>query len=139
MTGTALTEGEEFEKIYDLSDMGRIVERFFSASENTKFFSLPEHSRRKTFFKCWTRKEALLKAIGVGLSFPLDMFDVLSDDDNAAQVSITTRHQNGENEWTLRDIDTFEGFASALALEGKSADCSARLRYFKFDDEIIIR
>jgi len=125
--------GVDMEKIHNMTNMDSIVERFFSPSENIKFCSLPEHSRKKSFFKYWTRKEALLKAMGVGLSFPLDKFDVLSDEDNASQVSIITRHQNAETEWTLRDIDIFEGFASALALEGKHCDDAPKLRYFRSD------
>ncbi len=129
--------GVDIEKIHDMSDMGRIVESFFSPLENKKFCSLPECSRKKTFFNYWTRKEALLKAMGVGLSFPLDIFDVLFDEDDTSQVSITTRNQNAETEWTLRDIDIFEGFTSTLALEGNHPNCGTRLRYFQLVNEFL--
>jgi 4'-phosphopantetheinyl transferase len=131
--------GVDVEKIYNLSDMVGIVERCFSLLENKKFRLLPEHSRKKTFFTCWTRKEALLKALGVGLSFPANQVDVLAGEDEASRIFITTKNQNSEAEWTLQDINILDGFASALALEGTHFDCSERLRYFKFDDKITIR
>jgi 4'-phosphopantetheinyl transferase len=122
--------GVDVEKIHDLSNMDRIVERFFSPLENKIFRSLPEHNRKKAFFKCWTRKESLLKAMGVGLSFPLDKVDVITDaSEEMSEVFIKTKELNMEIEWTVRDINVFEGFASALALKGNYLDFAARLQY----------
>jgi 4'-phosphopantetheinyl transferase len=123
--------GVDVEKIYDMTNMDSIVERFFSPSENIKFCSLPEQSRKISFFKYWTRKEALLKGIGVGLSFPLHKIDVLYDQEETKGVFIKTKERDEQTEWTLRDINIFNGFASALALEGKHCDDAAKLRYFR--------
>jgi 4'-phosphopantetheinyl transferase len=123
--------GVDVEKIHDLSEMGKIVERFFSPLENKQFCSLPENNRKKTFFKYWTRKEALIKAMGVGLSFPLDKVDILSEEEEASGIFIKTKELNTETEWTLQDIHVFEGFASALALEGNHHDCATRIQYFQ--------
>jgi 4'-phosphopantetheinyl transferase len=121
--------GIDVEKIHDLSDMGGIAESFFSSSEIKKLCSLPEHSKKNTFFKYWTRKEALLKAMGVGLSYPLDKLDVHSDEDNTSRVSITI-HQNTKTKWKIQDINIFDGFSSALALKDNNLNCNTRLRYF---------
>lgn len=122
--------GIDIEKIHDLPDMDRIIARFFSEDEKRRFCSLPLPGRTNTFFKYWTRKEALLKAMGMGLSFPLDKVSVLANESDATQGSIIARNQNAETEWTFRDIKIFDGFASALALEGKHRDCTASLKYF---------
>ena len=128
--------GVDVENICDMTNMDNIVEHFFSPSENIKFCSLPEQNRKKTFFKYWTRKEALLKAMGVGLSYPLDKFDVLSDAENPSRVSIKTNYQNlKKTEWTIQDINVFDGFASAVALKDKNPDCVTRLRYFSWPDK----
>jgi 4'-phosphopantetheinyl transferase len=127
--------GVDVEKIHELSNLDRIVERFFSPLERKKIRSLSEQSRKKTFFKYWTRKEALLKAMGVGLSFPLDKVDVTDDQEETAEAFVKTTGLHAESEWTLKDINVFEGFASAIALQGNHLDCAPRLRYFQVSDE----
>jgi 4'-phosphopantetheinyl transferase len=129
--------GVDVEKIHDLPDMDRIVERFFSPDENEIFCSLPDHDKKTSFFKYWTRKEALLKAMGRGLSFPLDEVNVVPDKiDETSDFFIKTKETNTEREWIVHDVSVFDGFASALALDGQHPDCSKRFRYFQLSDEI---
>ena len=123
--------GVDVEKIHDMTNMDSIVESFFSPSENINFCSLPKQSRKKSFFKYWTRKEALLKAMGIGLSFPLDKVDVISGQEESSDAFIKTTELNSKTEWTIQDINIFEGFASALALKGNHLDCATRIQYFQ--------
>ncbi len=118
--------GIDIEKIHDLPDMDRIMAASFSEEEIRKLNSLPEPNRRRTFFKYWARKEALLKAMGVGLSIPLDEVNILYADNDASRVF--TKH-NG-TEWTLDDIDILDGFASALARKSKQCDDALKIRYY---------
>ncbi len=68
--------GVDVERVRPDIDATGIAERFFSAVEREMLASLPGELQVEAFFRCWTRKEATIKAIGEGLSFPLDQFDV---------------------------------------------------------------
>jgi 4'-phosphopantetheinyl transferase len=68
--------GVDFEVIQPGRDMDCIANQFFSASEYAVLQNIPAANALETFYNCWTRKEAFLKALGSGLSTPLDNFDV---------------------------------------------------------------
>ena len=79
-----------------------IAERFFSTNEIAALSALPATEKPAGFFRFWTRKEAYIKAIGTGLSHPLDQFDVT--------VEIAG--------WSILDLDVESGYAAALAADG---------------------
>lgn len=54
------------------ADVDGVAERFFAAAERDALMRLPEDARRSRFFELWTLKESLLKALGLGLSHPLE-------------------------------------------------------------------
>lgn len=96
-----------------------IAERFFSPREVEAFRRLPEHLRREAFFKCWTRKEAFVKAVGEGLSFPLDAFDVsLTPGEPAALLGVRGDAQQAAR-WTLVELLPADGYVGAIAAEGR--------------------
>ncbi len=59
-----------------LDGMDDIACRYFSPVESAAYLSVADSEKPDTFFNCWTRKEAFIKAVGEGLSFPLDEFEV---------------------------------------------------------------
>lgn len=99
-----------------------IAERFFSAAEIKALRALPEESQVEAFFNCWTRKEAYIKAIGEGLSHPLDQFDVSLAPGEPARL-IGTRGDPQELErWSLFDLAPGDGYAGALIVEGRDLE-----------------
>jgi len=88
-----------------------IAERFFSAREVQTLNALPEIEKPAAFFRCWTRKEAYIKAIGSGLSHPLDSFDVTLAPGEPPALSRVEG-------WSLFALDVAPDYAAALALEG---------------------
>nr|WP_154959549.1 4'-phosphopantetheinyl transferase superfamily protein [Paenibacillus xylanexedens] len=67
--------GVDVEKIAPI-DL-QIAERFFSPQENTYLAAQPADQQLHTFYRLWTLKESYIKAIGTGLSLPLDSFAIL--------------------------------------------------------------
>src|SRR5262249_38196538 len=97
-----------------------IAARFFSPRECEALQALPGPLRAEAFFRCWTRKEAYLKATGAGLSVALDRFAVTLDPGAPAAL---VEHRDDPDEvkrWSLRELPAPPGFAAALAVEGPS-------------------
>ena len=93
-----------------------IAARFFSLEEQRALMSLPEAEQRQAFFRCWTRKEAFLKARGHGLSFPLARFDVSIGAEDT-EVRLTTRPDPAEaQDWQILPVAAPEGYAAAVAV-----------------------
>lgn len=97
----AITEsgkiGMDIEHICPEFDFGAAMEIFFKESEIRAIKSLPENLQAQTFFRIWTRKEALGKALGVGLS-----------------QEITPEE---ESRWVVRNLTGMKDYAGAIAYE----------------------
>jgi 4'-phosphopantetheinyl transferase len=97
-------------------DHEQIAERFFSPCEVATLHAHPSDARPLAFLRCWTRKEAYIKARGEGLQLPLHDFDVAFAP-TAPPALLRTAWSAGEpTEWTLRDVSHFwPGAVAALA------------------------
>lgn len=96
----------------------QIAERFFSPREVAVLRTLPRNKQEEAFFNCWTRKEAYVKAIGEGLSMPLDQFDVSLVPGEPALLVSTHKDPREAARWSLRALAPGSGYVAALAVEG---------------------
>jgi 4'-phosphopantetheinyl transferase len=111
--------GIDIERVRRDFDAGEIAERFFSESERTRLRELSPNERYEGFFRCWTRKESFIKALGEGLSHPLDSFDVTIEPDVPARL-VATRPNDEAARWRLWDINVPSGYVAALAAEAEA-------------------
>lgn len=111
--------GVDVERLKVDVDHRTLARRFFSSQENEQLASLPRHLQRAAFFAGWTRKEALVKAWGLGLSLPLDRFDVSMVPDRPPQL-LAVREPGYDVGWSLHDLITGQGYTGALAVEGSA-------------------
>lgn len=100
-----------------------IAGRYFSTREVDDLLSLPASERVQAFFRCWTRKEAYIKARGAGLQIPLASFFVSLLPGQPAQFL-----GGVDSSWHLAALDAGEGYAAALAHDG--GPCSIKVAKF---------
>lgn len=98
-----------------------IARRFFSRFEFEALCALPPEDRLSAFFRCWTRKEAYIKATGRGLSQALGAFDVTLAPGEPAALLRTDGDSRASACWFLSDLQVGHDYAAALALEGRAS------------------
>ncbi|CAN5525009.1 hypothetical protein BH10PSE14_BH10PSE14_19230 [soil metagenome] len=98
--------GCDLERIDDELDWRPIADGLFTPAERAALAALAPPAGRRGFFACWTRKEAFVKALGLGLSYPLAAFDV--------SVGARARLQSGGEGWAIAAPPAPPGFTAAL-------------------------
>src|SRR5215216_281129 len=98
-----------------------IARQYFSRSEFIELVGLPFEQREVGFFNCWTRKEAYIKAQGLGLSLSLESFDVSLSPNEPAILRATRPDPQEAARWILLALEVSPGYVAALAVEGAAA------------------
>lgn len=123
----AVTHGREvgvdIEYVKEQFEFHEVAERFFTAKEVAAMRGLPASLQRQAFFKCWTSKEAFLKAKGTGLSGALDEVEIAIIADG--QVRITANVPG----WSLAELDSIDGHEAALVVAGAPVP----IHYYPFE------
>lgn len=109
--------GIDIEEIRADLPVASIAQMFFSPQEQVSLKLVPDGLKRQSFFACWCRKEAVVKALGGGLLVGLDRFTVsvipcepaklLSSQDPAMQIE----------KWSLIDLAVGDGYRGAVAVK----------------------
>ena len=114
--------GVDVERVRPVPDARDLAARYFAPSEAAVLDRLPAPVRERAFFQCWTRKEAYVKAHGLGMTLPLDQFAVTLGIGESARL-INTDHDPAQlGRWTLRDVSPRGDYVAALAVEGSGWD-----------------
>jgi 4'-phosphopantetheinyl transferase len=108
--------GIDIERHRDDLDCMQLARRFFSKQEIYDLEHVCASSRARAFFDCWTRKEAYVKAIGHGLSHPLETFSVpLRADLGQPFALLDSANRTNWRLWALR---TNADYSAAVVTEG---------------------
>lgn len=107
--------GVDVEVVREMKDALAISKHFFAESEQRTLAAQPSAEVDRTFFRCWTRKEAYIKAIGKGLALPLDSFMVSMAPDEAPSFLGFVGHPGEESQWSLAHLEPRPGVFVAVA------------------------
>lgn len=107
--------GIDAERVDERWPHARVAAHFLTRRERAVLRSLPPAERAGAFFACWTRKEALVKATGVGMGISLARVEVPVS--SGAPVAVA--HLDGRPApWMLHDVVCGPGYRAALATPG---------------------
>src|SRR6266850_3503894 len=119
----AVTQGREIgvdvERVRADFAFDEVAQRFFTTREVAALHDLPIHLQREAFYKCWTSKEAFLKAKGTGLSGRLDEVEIVLTD-HVVRVKGTIPN------FSLIELIVDGGYVAALVVDG----VKPRLAYY---------
>ena len=96
-----------------------LARRFFSRHEADALDALPESQRATAFLRLWTCKEAVLKALGAGISFGLDRvaFDLDAGGQPTA-IGDVAEEAGKAADWRVSLLEPTAGFFGAVAWHG---------------------
>ena len=103
--------GVDIERMRPGIEVEAIASRFFFHEERDWLLSQPD--RKDSFYRLWTAKESVLKAVGLGLSMPLDSFSVAFAGDGEIKVASQLPLRG-------REIEVAEGYKAAVTVRGNA-------------------
>jgi 4'-phosphopantetheinyl transferase len=109
--------GVDVEQVREAKDLNKIAARFFSRTEYLRLQTIPERMKTELFYRCWTLKEAYLKARGEGLRRSPDSFDVAFFPGETPRLLETRFDPLDAARWCFRELDVGSGYLAALATE----------------------
>jgi 4'-phosphopantetheinyl transferase len=113
--------GVDIEWHRPLGDLHDMAQNVMSNLELEQWLTMPPVEQTIGFYNVWTRKEAYLKAIGLGLyrslqevTVPVSASPIESQSDEPSLV----HDDRGAGNWTIRDIPVNEGYSASVCREG---------------------
>lgn len=110
--------GVDVERIRPIIRWERVARRALTADERQRIEALPRDSRAEAFITCWTRKEALVKAVGEGVWSAFGRFEVSVRSGEPAEVRSVDGDPAAGADWSLYHLEPAPGFVGALAVRG---------------------
>lgn len=118
----AVTRGREvgidLERVRADRLSSRGAKRVLSPNEQIELGTLPVARQPAAWFRYWTRKEAYVKARGIGLFHPLHQIDTSSGSNGMLSIAAAPDQQAPTSRWTIVDFDLGAEYVAALAMEG---------------------
>lgn len=118
--------GVDVEAVRSLPDALRIARAHFAADEVSALADTPGSAAERVFFGLWTRKEAVVKALGSGLSLPLDSFSVSVPPARPRLLRMPAGDPPLDGPWSLADVACGTDYAATVAVRSAEAAIAVR-------------
>jgi 4'-phosphopantetheinyl transferase len=118
--------GVDVECVRQVKDVDELVARFFSPRENALFQKVPDDQKPAAFFNLWTRKEAMLKATGEGITRSLSLVEVSFLPSEPARLLAIAGDATASERWKMWELGPANGFVGAVAIEGGTSNIEHR-------------
>jgi len=109
--------GIDIERIRDNVAFEQIADRYFTVREMETIREAPESKRAQIFFSLWTCKESYIKAKGMGLSIPLDRFEVTLGEGDLANLALKEDPEEAAR-WSLQRFTPRDDYVGAITVQG---------------------
>lgn len=106
--------GIDLELLRPVDRSQEIAARNFHPAEIAAILATGAEELPASFLRCWTRKEAVLKAVGVGLGYPLDAFNALAPNDEGC-IHLTAHAALPATQCWLQDVRPQSDYVAAVA------------------------
>lgn len=116
----SLPLGCDIEQAIPRPDLLAIAEHYFTRAEFAHIEALEPNQRVAAFYDCWTRKEAYLKAVGAGMSLPMNSFEFIDSGSGVARLA------NGGADWLSIAWAPAPGYCAAVAAPGDAWTLNCR-------------
>jgi 4'-phosphopantetheinyl transferase len=94
-----------------------LADRFFAPEETASLRAMPAGSQIDRFFNLWTLKESYIKALGVGLSVPLDQFSFELTPSHTSNCRFTSNLGDMSRQWQFAQLEPDPGYVLAICVE----------------------
>jgi 4'-phosphopantetheinyl transferase len=118
--------GVDVECVRPVKDVDELVARFFSVRENELFQKVPDDQKPAAFFNLWTRKEAMLKATGEGITRSLSLVEVSFLPGEPARLLAIAGDAKAAEEWFLQALLPAPGFVGAATVQLRTSNIEHR-------------
>jgi 4'-phosphopantetheinyl transferase len=108
--------GVDIERVKRVSEADRIVASFFSPAERAEFAAITDNVKDLAFFRGWTRKEAVLKGLGIGLAGLAAHYETGFGTTVLPAYFIPATPSPGVEQWQLWEAAPRAGFVATVAV-----------------------
>jgi len=119
--------GVDSEFVRPVEDFERIAHLYFTNAERALIQAASDNKKEHVFLSYWTRKEAYVKAVGKGLSIPLNSFETTIPI-GMCGIRMPVARDSQKVAWWLTDLEMPRGYVGSLVVEG----AAPRIKYLEW-------